>query len=136
MSYLIYLFNSGESATVMNVPVAHIPSADITELSDELAREIYIAVAKLNEVDVDPAVIANWTAKQVAVQMWDEYTYLFDRVAVMPVEMEAKVEKVGDKLLNRMGGNDSDCYEAAGDFGDYLLDNATRVLEFPDGSEE
>lgn len=135
MEYLVYLFCSDESATVMNVPVARLASADITELSDEVMREVYISISKLNRDVIDPAVIANWTPQQVAEELWHQYSYLFDRAAIIPAAHEEKLEKRGDVLLDSMGG-DSSCYRAAATFGDMLEDHAVLVIDFPVGSGE
>ena len=135
MNYLVYLFCSDESATIMNIPVARIPSADIAELSDEVMREIYITIAKENGDVVDPASIADWTPQQIAEELWNMYTYLFNRAAILPAELEQKVEKRGDKLMERFG-DDSATYQAAGDFADYLIDKAITLVDFPEGSGE
>lgn len=132
MECLVYLFCHDESATVMNVPVLRGVCPSITELSRDHIREIYINLFKMNHVEIDPHDIEDYTIEQFVDELNDQLTYRFTRAALVAPKQEGQVERRGDKFLNEMGGNDSDCYNAAAGFADYLCDIAIKIIEFPD----
>ena len=132
MECLVYLFSHEESATVMNVPVLRGICPSVDELSDEQMREIYICLNKMNDYEVDPQAIADWTPQQVVDDLSDMLGYRFTRAALIAPKQEGQVERRGDKFLNDMGGNDSDCYRAAEGFADFLCDIAMKIIVIPD----
>lgn len=132
MECLVYLFCNDESATVMNVPVLRGICPSVNELSLDHMRQIYINLNKMNDVDVDLKDIEEFTIQQLSEELNDQLTYRFTHAALVAPKQEGQVERRGDKFLNEMGGNDSDCYRAAEGFADYLSDIAIKVIEFPD----
>lgn len=143
--FLVYVYDTDESATIFNDPIAKYdiaPKDLLADLVQKYAQYCIDGVTPYPGEDGDKkkqlireAVDAAKTQEEIVDIIFDKCCVAFNKCAVVVDENGSKednLKKVGDALGDSMGG-DSSTYAAVATWGRVLESHSIMTIDFPRG---
>lgn len=133
-TFNLYLFSSEESATLFKKPVLKNVNLNIENINIIQLKEIILNCInpKYNSLPND---FEKLSFEKLLEYLSEELYLYFDRAAIISSEFENCLIKHGNALFKQFG-NDTEIYEACGEFAEILMDKAVKIIPFPIYKEE
>jgi hypothetical protein len=131
-----YLFFDDETATMCDTPSLTGLPANLTELTDDHIREVFIDfISDYTQPKITPEEVMGWSAEKATQAMWSVHTLMLNKVALIHPRHRETIRKAGD-ALGECCGSDSSTYTACKAFNTMLQGLAVSVIDFPEYNSE